>query len=816
MTFKARYRTKSDAEYQPLYLHLEEVGMYVELFAKKINLPKPALLTGLVHDMGKGSVLWQRYLDESVRSKKRDKPDHAAAGGQFLYERIRALPGAGDAHELIGQLLAACVMYHHGPGLPDVIKPDGTAVLYERLGKDRAETRADEAAANLEPHIKEKIEAILGDADFITETITVLKRLSKSTVKEALNFNLGLTARFLSSCLIDGDRRSSAHYDRGISARAEDAVAKPDWAALVKRLEDKLDTFPKEGTLNEVRRMISGRCALFAEREDGIYTLSAATGAGKTLASLRYALVRAERTGKDHVFIIAPYTSILDQNADIIRGILDPQGENGGIVLEHHSNLEQSEKTEHFFDSSETWNAPIIITTMVQFLESLFGSGTRKIRRMHQLANSVIVFDEIQTLPVSSTYLFIWAIRYVCQNARTSALLCTATQPGLDMLKHTCYTLPLPSGTEIIPDITRHFEDLKRVELVDKTKETTGWTLDETAAFIEGMDEQSILTVVNIKVQARTLYGDLTKRHPDWLVVHLSANMCPAHRRRTIDELKESLKAKTKKCVCISTRLIEAGVDIDFDGAIRFLAGFDSIIQTAGRCNRNGELRNKQGDYINGKTYIINICKNEEKIASLPDLIHGQNIMKRILREYHGDEARFNHSLFHPELIAHYFDYFYGELSDSDLKHTVFDGRADTVLDLLSDNTESEAEYNANAIKQYGGAAKSLTNFRQSFQTAWEKFEVIADDTIGVIVPFERGADIIKELYALPDSKKCVELLREAQQYSVNVYRNEKNNLLSKKILDRAPLDNFEIYIVDERFYDTAIGLNDTEGRMSL
>jgi CRISPR-associated endonuclease/helicase Cas3 len=410
-------------------------------------------------------------------------------------------------------------------------------------------------------------------------------------IKEARFFNLGLTARFLSSCLIDADRRSSALFDLNIPVSKEDAAPKTDWGLLHRRLEDHLAGLPAGGKLNDIRRMVSERCAGYADREDGIYTLTAATGAGKTLASLRYALVRAERGGKDHVFIIAPYTSILDQNAEIIRHILDPSGENGRIVLEHHSNLAQGERTENFIDSSETWNVPIIITTMVQFLEALFGSGTRKIRRMHQLANSVFVFDEVQTLPLSCTYLFTWAIRYLRQSANSAVLLCTATQPGLNRLKPE-YALPLSGENEIIPDVAAHFRELGRVELVDETK-PGGRTLDEIAGFIESLNERSILTVVNTKPQAQKLYAALSQRHPDWLIIHLSTNMCPVHRRKVIAKLRLKLRDKTRKCVCVSTRLIEAGIDIDFDAAIRFLAGFDSIVQTAGRCNRGGSLRNR-------------------------------------------------------------------------------------------------------------------------------------------------------------------------------------------------------------------------------
>ena len=811
MIFKARYKNNSKTIYQTLSQHLEETAMYAELFAKKIGLQKPAILTALVHDLGKNCNSWAAYLDEKhFKGKKGGKEDHGTAGGQYLYDIIAK--DSNSVKELIGQLLAACVMYHHGLGLPDVIKPDGTAILFDRLNKCKKETHLNEAVANLDVSIKQKLDDILGDENFIAEMLERLRELTKSETSEARCFKLGLTARFLSSCLIDGDRRSSTLFDKGIPVKIEEAVLKPDWMELIERLENHLSIFPAKGKLNEIRNMISERCVEYGKQKSDIYTLTAATGSGKTLASLRYALAHAEATSKDHIFIIAPYTSILDQNADVIRDILDPDGKNGQIVLEHHSNLEQSEKTEHFIDSSETWNVPIIITTMVQFLEALFGFGTRKIRRMHQLANSVIIFDEVQTLPVSCTYLFNWAIQYFLQNANVSILLCTATQPGLNKLK-TEYALPLLESNEIVPDIIKHFEDLRRVELIDNTR-INGWTLDEIADFIEKSNEKSILTVVNTKSQAKKLFMSLLKRQPDWHIVHLSANMCPAHRRKEISQLKELLKSKSKKCVCISTRLIEAGVDIDFDEAIRFFAGFDSIVQTAGRCNRNGELKDSQGNYKNGKTWIFNIVKDEEKIKPLPDLIHGQEIMERILNEFHENEKKYNHNLLHPDLIAQYFHYYYGKMSDSLLKYRV-NNRNDTVLDLLSENSKSEEEYKQFATQKYGDKAKPLTSFRQSFESAWKEFEVISQQTIGVIVPFEEGDTIITELYALPELQRCIELLQKAQQYSINVYFNEINKMLEKKIINKVPLKyDFVIYTVEKQHYDQNMGLSFEEGSM--
>jgi len=813
--YKARYRTGSDTEYQFVSTHLTETAVLAELFANKLGLSNLAVLTALVHDLGKACDTWADYLEKNHKTgKKEHKEDHGTAGGQYIYETIREKFGDSVPGDFIAQLLAACVMYHHGSGLPDVIAPDGTPDLFKRLEKDRNTTHVNDAVRNLDASIKQRIESILMNENFISEAMSALRKLIESKIKQARYFNLGLTARFLSSCLIDGDRRSSALFDRGIPVKKEEAVVKADWKALRECLENKLAEFSSDGKLNEIRHTVSMRCAEFAQRESGMYTLSAATGAGKTLASLRYALVHAEASGKERIFVIAPYTSILDQNADVIRGILDPGGENGHIVLEQHSNLEQSEKTEHSLEAFETWNVPIIITTMVQFLEALFGSGTRKIRRMHQFAHSVIIFDEVQTLPVSCTYLFTWALRYLCQNANVSVLLCTATQPGLDRLPPE-YALPLHSENEIIPDVARHFEDLRRVELIDKTK-AGGWTLDEVAAFIEATDEKSILAVVNTRPQARRLYTALAEQHPDWHVVHLSTNMCPAHRRKDISRVKELLQGKTKKCVCVSTRLIEAGVDIDFDGAIRFLAGFDSIVQTAGRCNRNGELRDNQGNPIKGKTWIFNIDKKEENIGSLPELARGQEIMERVLREFHADEGQFSSNLLHPELTARYFRYYYHQIQGSFLKYKVH-GREETILDLLSDNAQSESEYKQYAVSKFGDNARRLTEFRQSFKTAWKEFEVIAQDTIGVIVPYEEGEEIIAELSTYPDMQRSIELLRRAQQYSVNVYSSELKQKLTEGSIVKAPLKNeLEIYILREQHYDQNIGLTSKEGSMSF
>jgi CRISPR-associated endonuclease/helicase Cas3 len=819
MIFKARYRKRPEKEFQTLVAHLNETGLLAEIFGRKLGLDKPALLIGLVHDLGKYSKEWAAYLEENNeeekhqgKRKRKEKKDHGAAGGQFLYQVITE--NFGDAGELTGLMLAACIMYHHGPGLPDVIEPDGTPKLYNRLAKPEEEVHTEEATANLDPAIKQRIENILSDKDFITGIEMTLKGLIKTDVKQARFFNLGLTARFLSSCLIDADRRSSACFEQAIPVTEGNAVMKADWRALRELLEAHLMKFSAEDRLNEIRRQISDNCAGFALRPSGIYTLTAATGAGKTLASLRYALVHAERMGKDHIFIIAPYTSILDQNAALIRKILDPDGENGRIVLEHHSNLDQSEVTEHTISSMETWNVPIIITTMVQFLEALFGPGTRKIRRMHQLVNSVIIFDEVQALPVSCTYLFTWAVKYLCQKTYASILLCTATQPGLNKLEAE-FALPLSAENEIIPNITTHFEDLKRVELIDKTR-PGGRTLDDAAGFIGTLKERSVLTVVNTKPQARKLYAILSQNHPDWKIVYLSTDLCPRHRKKLIAKLKVLLRDKKYKTACISTRLIEAGVDIDFDAAVRFLAGYDSLVQTAGRCNRDGKLRDSLDNPIAGKTYIINIAESEENISRMPELIRGREVTKYILDKYR-NKRRYNHNLLHPDIIVEYFNEFYDRSPESAKKYGVYVKRKDNILELLSENSRSAAEYTEREIRESPDNPRPLTDFCQSFESAWEKFKVIDQNTFGVIVPFKKGKDMIDMLYELPDAIQCGAILAQAQPYSVNLYFNELENLEKRGIVMRIPTKNqFEIYALAKEYYDKNMGLTIESGGLDF
>ena len=298
----------------------------------------------------------------------------------------------------------------------------------------------------------------------------------------------------------------------------------------------------------------------------------------------------------------------------------DPISE-GRIVLEHHSDLTPEQQGWREKMLSENWDAPVVYTTMVQFLETLFGAGTRGARRMHQLANSVLIFDEIQTLPVRCVHLFNNAINFLVEQCGSTVVLCTATQPLLDRVDVKKGSIRVPDGNEIMPDLKALFDDLKRVEVVNSRK-PSGWANGEIAdlSIKEAHRADSCLVIVNTKKAAQTLYN-LAKDQDGMDVYHLSTDLCPAHRKDKLAEIKAKLEEiNTKqgnavKLLCFSTQLIEAGVDVDFGAVIRSTAGLDSIAQAAGRCNRNGNREI-------GIVHVVN--PQDENLDMLPDIKIGK------------------------------------------------------------------------------------------------------------------------------------------------------------------------------------------------
>jgi CRISPR-associated endonuclease/helicase Cas3 len=546
-------------------------------------------------------------------------------------------------------------------------------------------------------------------------------------------------------------------------------------------MEEKLAAIPIKHDIDHLRRSISERCRERANDAQGIYSLTVPTGGGKTFAGMRYALHHARHHNLDHIICIIPYTSIIEQNAEEIRKLVERPGDERPWVLEHHSNLEPEVQTWQSKLVCENWDTPIVFTTMVQFLETLFGGGTRGPRRMHQLARSVLVFDEIQTLPINCVHLFCNAINFLTEHAGTTSLLCTATQPLLNKLKNPDKgQLTILPGNELVDDVGKLFEDLKRVVIRNLIK-PQGWSEADIAelALIEYLRKGSCLVIVNTKNWARRLYACCSQQLDADSVFHLSTGMCPAHRKEMLGKIRGRLEDELP-VLCISTQLIEAGVDVDFASVIRFLAGLDSIAQAAGRCNRNGREKTAE-------VFVVNPA--EEKIEQLTDIREGRDKALRVFNERREDE------LLSPGAMDLYFSYyFYRRAEDMDYKVTAREaGRDDSLLNLLSNNPNNI------------GRTQGLT-LRQSFKTAGKIFKAIDAPTQAVIVPFGKGKTIIADLCAEYDPGRVRRLLQEAQQYSVNVFPNVWRKLTENGAV--IPVRDGDFYYLEERYYSKEFGLS--------
>lgn len=800
MDLIARYRTK-EPRTQKLEDHLKNTAILAKNFGAVLQFDIFAELAGLIHDAGKATASWQNYLLESVKGNSSAKIDHATAGAKILEDYKNKTTNIGMI------AIQAATMFHHGSGLPDMISPGGISDFYKRLSRNNI-NNIQEIKSNLSNTVLPTIEKLISSEKFLNDGKKIfIDNLKNNCISpKQLFFYMGMHLRMFSSCLIDADRSDSAAFEDDSELIYKTNTI--NWNYLCSKLESKLSDFSEENELNKIRNRVSKRCWELGQKEKGIYTCSAFTGAGKTLASLRFALEQAKNNQMDHIFIIAPYTSIIDQNADVIRNILEDKTYRGKIVLECHSNLTDKKKinlynTESDYEKYEArWNAPIIVTTMVQFLETLFGAGTKSIRRMHSIANSVLIFDEIQTLPIKATYLFNWGLQYLVNCCSCSTLLCTATQPCLDKIGEDMYRIKIDE--EVIENIEEHFSSLKRVRFIDKTnggREKV--TVQEVCKYIQKELDSciSFLAVVNTKKQAKELFSLVKESGCADFIYHLSTNMCPAHRRKVIEEIRQHLE-KNDKIVCISTRLIEAGIDLSFGGALRYLSGLDSIIQTAGRCNRNNELMNKKKEKVQGTVAIFSV--ENETISSLKELEIGQACMERVLREVHQESNVEECELMHPDVIKKFFIYYYSEFSKA-LSFSL-ENNDSSILDMLSDNKKAISEYE----RVNGNQNWKSMPYRQAFKTAWENFEVIADATTGLIVPF-LGNDIIGSLSALEKGdenygEKLRILLQEAQQYSVNVYSNQLEKLKKENMIYEV-IPESGIYALYTGFYDDEIGL---------
>nr|WP_314513808.1 CRISPR-associated helicase Cas3' [uncultured Neisseria sp.] len=808
-TFIAHVR-QTDKCPQSVQTHLVETSELAKIFARKLNLEPVGELLGLMHDFGKYSRKFQKYihdetglfnpdLDDEESTPNGSKVDHSTAGAQWVYRELRKFGAELGIGELFGQMLGLCIASHHGEGLIDCLDGGGNAVWKKRFEKEDELTHLAECEQNADEIVRQKAHELAGE-NLIRSLLNAVKPIlsDQATNNKIKEFYLGCLTRFLFSCLIDADRINSSDFERVAQKEIRRLTEKPNWQSAIDKLETHLASFENRYPIDEIRRRISDDCLKRAADSQGIYTLTVPTGGGKTLASLRYALHHAQKHNLDRIIYIIPYTSIIDQNAQAVREIL---GEDW--VLEHHSNLEPEKQSWQDKLLSENWDKPIVFTTMVQFLDAWFGGGTRGARHIHPMTNAVLIFDEIQTLPVKCVHLFCNVLNWLTAFGKSTAVLCTATQPlfgksGLQNFpedKRGGITarglLRLSEDAEIMgkhQDLDKLFDELSRVEIRFNEK-AGGWNVDEAGAFLleQFATTQSCLFIVNTKKWAQELYQYCQRQNmPPEALFHLSTHQCSVHRKAIFDTIKARLESK-QPVICISTQLIEAGVDISMACVIRALGGLDSIAQAAGRCNRHGEKKGK------GQVWVLNL-QEQDFTQILPDIQAGKTHAERVFRDFAGQD------ILQPAAMERYFEYYFYQRSD-EMSYSVKNSTTGSLLDWLSDN----------ALNPYGEKnnkrSKALPLLMQSFKSAGCVFQAIDAPTHAVIVPYGEGAELIAKLCGEWNPKEMHRTLQKAQRYSVNVFPNVWDKLQKENALHET-IEGSDIYYLNERYYNDEFGLS--------
>lgn len=549
-----------DSQWEPLDAHLRVVAERAGEFAAAFGAQDMGRAAGLLHDIGKAGDGVQEYLRASAVGRGPGRgPDHSSAGAV-----LAARHGPG----VLGRLLAYAVAGHHG-GLPD-----GVSDLPRRLQKPVPPDVA------LWPELEALLSGLPG----------LPLRLRRRTV----GFQVMFFTRMLFSCLVDADSLGTEEFMS--PDRAAWRCGYPSLADIRQRLDAHmagLAAGAKPTAVNALRAEVLAACRERATLAPGLFSLTVPTGGGKTLSSLSFALDHALAHGLRRIIYVIPYTSIIEQSAAVFRKALGDLGP--GAVLEHHSNFEWPDEADEGQDTrrarlaTENWDAPLVVTTNVQFFESLFASRRSACRKLHNIARSVVVLDEAQMLPTEQLRPCLEALRELCVNYGVSVVLCTATQPALNKEE-------LPDGLDGVREIAPNPEGL--YARLRRTRVTDLGPLDDTALAARLAGHDRVLCILNTRAQARLVYALLAGQRggagaegpagEDGLF-HLSASMCPVHRSRQLARIGQRLKDGLP-CRVVSTQLVEAGVDLDFPVVYRALAGLDSLAQAAGRCNREGRL----------------------------------------------------------------------------------------------------------------------------------------------------------------------------------------------------------------------------------
>ncbi|MCF8020289.1 MAG: CRISPR-associated helicase Cas3' [Vallitaleaceae bacterium] len=682
---------REDDSQQLLLQHLLSTANYASSFAKSFNNEEYAYMIGLLHDLGKYSKTFQnRILNNG------NKCDHSTAGAIITYEQMKPF----------GVICSYCIAGHHS-GLQNygsIIDEPHEGTLMSRMN----------SKSNIPDYSSYESEIKLNNYKMLG--MPNIKPLGKG------GYSVSFLIRMLYSALVDADFLDTEKF---MNDGKVDRSITYDFPGYHKKLHSEINRFNSDGIINIKRHEILKNCIKKSVLDRGLFSLTVPTGGGKTISSMAFAIKHLLKHKMDRIIYVIPYTSIIEQNAKVFKNIF---GENS--VLEHHSNFD-FEHSEHSIDNqhnklylaTENWDAPIIVTTNVQFFESLYGNRSSKCRKLHNIANSVIIFDEVQMLPEEYLTPCIMGIAELVANCNATAVLCSATQPTL--MKQFPKEI---KSVEIQEDIEELYQVFNRTQIVNRNQ------MDSTAIAEEMNALKQCLCIVNTRKHALKIYEYLEGDDK----YHLSTLMCPSHRKDVVDEIRRRLR-EGSPCRVVSTRLIEAGVDVDFPRVYRMIAGVDSIVQAAGRCNREGKLKNSEGEWIKGEVHVFE-AESEYTKRQPHSFLRPIEVTKKIMRQFEDIST--------PEAISEYFKNLY--------TYTGSDG-----LDIK------------NIFKRLESNSSEMAF---DFKTIADDFRLIQDNSIAIIIPYnDQARKWIEEVKYIEYPSK---LLRALQPYTVSIYENEYEALV--------------------------------------
>lgn len=732
--------SKDNGDYQLLKVHLEAVAERCRNNADVFGLGQLGYVTGLMHDVGKYSELFQ----ERVRGRN-VRVDHSTAGAKWMLEKqsYSRHIGTSGAAAYLATLAAMSIAGHHG-GLQNYGTLDEEGSFKKRVSKSDDEIPSWSSAWN-------EIQVPLGTVPmppvFQPELLPKHKRL--------LAWKYSFLGRMLYSCLVDADSADTRDFTCDADRLIIRERNQPSIAQLLERLNDYLCSFgqAEDTPINRQRRKIQDVCRLQARSARGLFSLSVPTGGGKTLSSMVFALEHAKVCKLRRIIYVIPFTSIIEQNARVFRRAL---GEDA--VLEHHSNFNLEEYEENHDPkaarllklSAENWDAPVIVTTSIQFFESLFANRRSKCRKLHNIAGSVIVIDEAQSLPRGYVMPCLHAIQELVEHYHCSVVLCTATQPSWDKLGfQTKEMMDDPTPAQLMDTFKRvHVSAYGAVDDAIPDETVVDWIADA----------EQVLCIVNTRKHARLLFERMKLLHLDG-IYHLSGRMCAMHRQSILEEIEKRL-AGGQACRVVSTQLIEAGVDVDFPKVFRAMAGLDSIAQAAGRCNREGKLALGEIRIFYPERHGMPTKGWMKETAA-----EAQHVLR-----YEGDALSLS-------AMQNYFDRIYGFNDNTVLQKTDEKG----IMELLS-------------LKN--------RNLQIPYEEIADRFQFIDGQMHSIVIPYDaKATEAIEELRY---SAHPAGIMRRLQAYSVQVYQFE---LVAMRSADLLASSGGVLYLTDSAYYSKETGL---------